>query len=377
MICTDLHSDLQSLLAEYDPSQVVFVIDEAVKHAPSAVSHQKSAFSLSVTEEGKSLATVQQIWDFLIERRITRRGVIVAVGGGVVTDLAGFAAATYQRGIAYVNVPTTLLAMVDASTGGKTGFNYGGLKNCIGAFHEPLATLIYPPFLATLPPREMLSGYAEMLKTGLIEYSPSRPRARHQPSAISHQKSEISKVRPALFHRLLQYDLETMPIDSLTPLIADCIGIKGRIVAADPRERNLRKALNLGHTFGHALEEMAIRHHGHGLSHQKSSVRSQILPHGYAVLYGLIAELYLSVTLAGCPREPLQQLTSLMLRYYGRPQCACSDRGQLIELMHRDKKNERAADINCTLIRSVGCPLTNQHITDAQAAEAWDYIFSL
>ena len=212
-------------------------------------------------------------------------------------------------------------------------------------------TLIYPPFLDTLPPQQFLSGFAEMLKTGLIASSPSERGSEG-----------------ALWYRLLQYDLDTMDTAALAPLIRDCIAVKERIVAADPDEQGPRKALNLGHTFGHALEEMSF-------VHRTSSLGS--LLHGYAVLYGLIAELYLSVTLLGCPHEPLQQLTLLMLRYYGRPVCKCSDRRQLITLMQQDKKNEHAAEINCTLLHAIGAPAINQTVTPAQAGEALEYLFSL
>ena len=161
----------------------------------------------------------------------------------------------------------------------------------------------------------------------------------------------------------MQYDLDTMPLDRLAPLIEQCIAAKNRIVSADPHEEGLRKALNFGHTFGHALEEV--------------SLQSSAISHGYAVVYGLIAELYLSVTKLGCPKEPLQQLTQLMLHYYGRPQCKCSDYDRLMTLMQQDKKNEHAAEINCTLIRNIGEPIINQVITPAEASEALDYLFSL
>jgi len=158
-----------------------------------------------------------------------------------------------------------------------------------------------------------------------------------------------------------------MPMETLTPLIEQCVAVKERIVREDPHEEGLRKVLNFGHTFGHALEEVT----GYGLQ------VTGAMPHGYAVVYGLIAELYLSVVLLGCPKEPLQQLTQLMLHYYGRPQCKCSDRAQLIALMQQDKKNERTAEINCTLLRNIGEPVINQVITPAQADEALDYLFSL
>lgn len=324
-----------TLASRYSRDQVVVVSIQI-----SDFSNQLSEFptlTIETSEEQKGLATVERIWDFLLEKGITRRGLLICIGGGVLTDLGGFAAATYKRGIDYINVPTTLLAMVDASSGGKTGFNYRGLKNVIGSFHAPVETLICPSLLATLSVREMLSGFGEMLKTGLLDN------------------------RQCLWNKLLQYDLERMDIDELTLLIEECVRVKEQIVAADPKEAGLRKTLNLGHTFGHALEEISLG----------------TIPHGYAVVYGLIAELYLSVIKLGCPREPLQQLTQLVLHYYGRPQCKCSDREQLIALMRQDKKNERTAEINCTLLQQIGEPVINQVINADEANEALEYLFAL
>ncbi len=335
MLCSDLHSALEPILARYEDSQIVVVRDEAVSGLGM------SELAIRVSEASKSLETVQQIWDFFFAQGLTRRALVIAIGGGVLTDIVGFAAATYKRGIDYLNIPTTLLAMTDASSGGKTGINYHGLKNSIGAFAQPIETLIWPGWLKTLPAKEFLSGFGEMLKTGLLSNR--------------------------LWNPLLQYDLDRMDIEELTPLITQGVAIKEQIVAADPHEEGLRKVLNFGHTFGHALEEVT----GDGLQ------VTGAMPHGYAVVYGLIAELYLSVVKLGCPKEPLQQLTQIMLHYYGKPQCKCSEREQLIRLMQQDKKNERAAEINCTLIRSVGDPVINQVITPDEAHEALDYLFSL
>ena len=341
MICDHLDRVLQDLTARYE--LVCVVGDARIQHSAFSIQLKEEwpALWLEVSEDKKSLETVQAIWDFLFAHSMTRRGVLMCIGGGVLTDMAGLAAATYKRGIDYINIPTTLLAMVDASTGGKTGINYGGLKNSIGVFAPPVETLIWPEWLKTLPAREFLNGYAEMLKTGLIT--------------------------DGLWDRLLQYDLERMEIVPLKPLISDCVAAKEYIVAQDPREEGWRKVLNLGHTFGHALEQISIQH----------AEVSHPMPHGYAVLYGLIAELYLSVTKLGCPKEPLQQLTQLMLHYYGRPVCNCKDREELIRLMQQDKKNERAAEINCTLIRDIGQPVINQILSIDEANEALEYLFSL
>ena len=333
MICKDIHSALATVSERYERGQVVVVRDVNVSFESVL-----PTLDLAVNETCKSLETVQHIWDFFFAHELTRRALVIAVGGGVLTDLVGFAAATYKRGIDYVNVPTSLLAMVDASTGGKTGCNYHGLKNSIGAFHAPVETLICSDFLCTLPAKEFLSGFGEMVKMGLVANDES------------------------LWAQIMQYDLDRMDAEALTPLIEACVRAKEAIVAQDPKEDGLRKVLNFGHTFGHALEE-------------KTSENP--IPHGYAVVYGLIAEMYLSVTKLGCPKEPMQQLTQLMLHYYGKPNCKCSDREKLIALMQQDKKNERAASINCTLIQAIGLPVINQVITVDEANEAWDYLFSL
>ncbi len=338
MSCEALNSALLPHLEGVEKDQICVVADKCLIRHPVWTGAQalqnRPVLWLEVTEENKSLETVSRIWDFLFEHAITRRGLLICIGGGALTDMGGFAAATYKRGMSYINVPTTLLAMIDAASGGKTGINYRGIKNSIGAFAAPRATILCPEWLSTLSPQQFLSGFAEMLKTGLIDGQ-------------------------ALWNGLLQYDLDKMDTASLSPLIADCMAVKQRIVAQDPQENGIRKVLNFGHTFGHALE------------------RKMQVPHGYAVLYGMIVELYLSVTRLGCPREPLQQLTRLMLQYYGKPACKCSDRDQLLALMQQDKKNEQAAQINCTLLQAVGTPLINQSISASDVNEALDYLFSL
>lgn len=329
------------VLNKYEKGQICVLADKKLIRHPewlaSTKLHDYPVMWIEVSEQDKSLETVSKIWDFLFEHGITRRGLLICIGGGILTDLGGFAAATYKRGIDYINIPTTLLAMIDASTGGKTGINYRGLKNSIGTFAPPVTVLIDPTWLSTLPTEQFLSGFGEMLKTGLLDEQ--------------------------LWSQLLQYDLEMMPTKGLNELIEQCLAIKARIVQEDPQETGTRKVLNLGHTFGHAIE---------AISFQQTAIH-----HGYAVVYGLIAELYLSVVKLGCNKEPLQQLTQIMLHDYGKPQCKCSDVQTLVKLMQQDKKNEHAGQINCTLLQAVGKPVINQEITEQEAVEAWEYLFSL
>lgn len=308
--------------------------------------------TLEAGERSKTLTSVQRVWDFLFKHRATREALLINLGGGMITDLGGFAAATYMRGIRFVNIPTTLLAMVDASSGGKTGIDYNGIKNGIGTFTQPLATLIHPNFLRTLPATELLSGFAEMLKHALI-------------------------ASPEEWIRLLQLAQEELPqaqfVAALSErgLLHNSIAIKEQVVAQDPREAGMRKILNFGHTIGHAIESTMLHHT------TPSYTTLHYASHGYCVLWGMVAEVYLSVVHAGCPREVLQQLTQIMLQWYGRPQCNCKQREELIQRMYQDKKNEANHSPNFTLLRAVGEPIINQHLSDTDINEALEYLFSL
>ena len=308
--------------------------------------------TIEAGEQSKNLASVQAVWDFMLKHRATREAVLINLGGGMITDLGGFAAATYMRGIRFVNIPTTLLAMVDASSGGKTGVDYQGIKNVIGTFTPPVATLIHPDFLRTLPSTELLSGFAEMLKHALI-------------------------ASPKEWIKLLQLAQEELPQEqfvealSSTGALQASIQIKENVVSQDPHEAGLRKILNFGHTVGHAIESTMLHHttpHYTMLHHTS---------HGYCVLWGMVAEVYLSVVHTGCPREVLQQLTQIMLQWYGRPQCDCKQREELIARMYQDKKNSANYPPNFTLLQEVGKPLINQYVKESDIDEALEYLFSI
>ena len=347
-----LHSltQLSSLLSDLPEGQLFVLTDSHTKvHCLPIFTESIGNFSyylltLEAGEVTKNLTSVQFVWDFLLKHHATREAVLVNLGGGMITDLGGFAAATYMRGIRFVNIPTTLLAMVDASSGGKTGFDYKGVKNVIGTFTPPLATLIHLDFLRTLPAEDLLSGFAEMLKHALIA-----------------SKGE--------WVNLLQLLQEELPHEQLvealgsTGVLQASIAIKEKVVAQDPHETGLRKILNFGHTVGHAIESAALEHNA--------------LPHGYCVLWGMVAEVYLSVVKLGCPREVLQQLTQIMLQYYGRPQCNCKQREQLIQRMYQDKKNSANRTPNFTLLRAVGEPEINQYVSEKDIDEALEYLFSI
>lgn len=285
----------------------------------------------------KTIDTLYKVWSALQERGATRHSLLLNLGGGMVTDLGGFAAATFKRGIRFVNIPTTLLAMVDAAVGGKTGINFGGLKNEIGAFCEADAVVIDTHFLSTLDAQNLRSGYAEMLKHALL--SGREMWVRH-----------------------LQFDLSAPDFAVLQHLVRESIEVKQHIVTEDPHEKGLRKALNLGHTIGHAIE-------AHYLSKQESSA----LLHGYAVAWGLVCALYISVAQSNLPTEVLHHTARFVFDYYGRPAIGCNDYDTLYDYMRHDKKN-RGAQINFTLLSDIGQILIDQQVDQTLIYESIDFL---
>lgn len=267
------------------------------------------------TDVHKTVDVLCSVWQALGEGGATRHSLLVCLGGGMVTDLGGFAAATFKRGIDFINVPTTLLAMVDAAVGGKTGINFNGLKNEVGVFREARAVVVDTQFLRTLDTENLRSGYAEMLKHALL--SDERMWAEH-----------------------LRFDLESPDYALLQRMVADSIALKRRIVEADPQEKGLRKALNLGHTVGHAFESLAMK-------------KGSPVLHGYAVAWGLAGELYLSATRLGFPTAMMRQTADFIRRGYGAFPFVCEDYEALYDLMLHDKKNV-AGVINFTLLGGAG-----------------------
>lgn len=251
----------------------------------------------------------------------------------MVTDLGGFAASTFKRGINYINIPTTLLSMVDASVGGKTGINFRGLKNEIGVFNNANTVILDTRFLSTLDAENIRSGYAEMLKHGLISNT-------------------------SMWAELLRFDLGNPDLKTLQNMVADSVKVKERIVEEDPTEKGIRKALNLGHTVGHSFESFALR--------------NQPVLHGYAVAWGLICELYLSVIKTGFPSDKMHQTVSFIKEYYGKMTITCDDYPTLLELMTHDKKNI-AGIINFTLLGEIGDIRINQTATKEEIFEALDF----
>ncbi len=295
---------------------------------------EATTIAIGATDDNKGLTSLTHVWQALQEGGATRHSLLLNLGGGMVTDLGGFAASTFKRGIAFINVPTTLLAMVDASVGGKTGINFGGLKNEIGVFNCSRSVVLDAVFLRTCDTPNILSGYAEMLKHGLI-------------SNVEH------------WAELLTFDLSDLDYPGLTRLVGKSVEVKERIVAEDPLEQGLRKALNLGHTVGHAFEALAM-------------AEGRTVLHGYAVAWGLVCELYLSALRLGFPKDRLQQTLSFIKEHYGGFAIDCRQYDRLYELMTHDKKNT-AGRINFTLLADIGDIRINQVVSKEDIVDMLDF----
>lgn len=290
--------------------------------------------TIGATDENKTLESLSHVWTELQRGGATRHSLMLNLGGGMVTDLGGFAASTFKRGIAYINVPTTLLSMVDASVGGKTGINFGGLKNEIGVFNCARSVILDTTFLRTLDYENLASGYAEMLKHGLI-----------------------SNVET--WAELMRFDLQQADYELLRTMVAKSVAVKERIVDEDPLEHGIRKALNLGHTVGHAFESLAM-------------AENRTVLHGYAVAWGLVCELYLSVRHTGFPKNKLWQTLQFVKENYGKFSFDCKQYDRLYELMTHDKKNT-AGVVNFTLLGEVGDIRINQTATREEIFDMLDF----
>ena len=385
IISQDIEHDLAQAIAETEHDRVFVLTDDITqecclpKVAVLLTKHNATTITIHHDDTNKTLATLADVWTALQRGGATRHSLLVNLGGGMVTDLGGFAAATFKRGINFINIPTTLLAMVDAAVGGKTGINFGGLKNEVGAFVNARYVIVNTCFLDTLDTANLCSGYAEMLKHSLI--SNAQMWAEH-----------------------VNFDILQPDLAELQRMVAASIAVKERIVADDPHEHGIRKALNFGHTIGHALEEFSMQQPGSAVvsarllplarartaptkqeaqkggavvSTAPTKPTNQIPPgallHGYAVAFGLIGELYISARKAGFPTARLHQTARFIRENYGAVAFTCDDYPTLLNLMRHDKKNT-SGTINFTLLHDIGDIRINQTATDEEIREALDFI---
>lgn len=356
IISRQLNRELATALSECEHDKLFVLTDEnTLEKCWPALSHYftlKDAHVITIPagDTHKDLESLTHVWQSMGEQGGTRHSCLINLGGGMVTDLGGFAASSFKRGLNFINIPTTLLAMVDASVGGKTGINFGGLKNEIGAFKKSRFVILDTDFLATLDTENMLSGYAEMLKHSLL--ATEEMWAEH----LSFDIAANSHTGNATSDNTQEPDYF---FEQLSELVRQNVEVKERIVTEDPNEYGIRKALNLGHTFGHAFESWSM-------------LRKPIL-HGYAVAFGLICELYLSTIKCGFPIDKMRQTVNFIREYYGRLSITCDDYGDLIQLMMHDKKN-MSGIINFTLLGGIGDIRINQTATVDEIKEALDFL---
>lgn len=316
------YEELNSFLKNRIPSSIFIIVDSNTREhcLPILLPRLETGSRIEIIEmdageEYKNIETCTGIWQVLSELETDRKSLIINLGGGVVTDLGGFVASTFKRGIAYINIPTTLLAMVDASVGGKTGVDLDNLKNQIGVITQPEMVLIDSRFLSTLPPAEMRSGLAEILKHGLI--------------ASRSYWNKASR-------------LKDLTLDDLDDLIRESVDIKTEVVTKDPREENLRKTLNFGHTFGHAIESYFLTHR-----------EKKKLLHGEAVAAGMIIACFLSSRVLNFSKTDAEEINKILFDLFPLIDLEENDFSSIIDLLKYDKKNAHG-DINFVLLKNIG-----------------------
>ncbi|WP_300439765.1 3-dehydroquinate synthase [Christiangramia sp.] len=335
------YSKLNEFLKKENPSRIFILVDSNThEHCLSDFLQkiqnevQTEVLEIEAGEEFKNLETCAGVWNALSELEADRKSLLINLGGGVVTDLGGFVASAFKRGIQFINVPTTLLSMVDASVGGKTGVDLGNLKNQIGIINQPEMVLIDSSYLSTLSPQEMRSGLAEILKHGLIA-----------------DESYWDRVS----------NLSDLDLSHLDEIIKQSVKIKGTIVDKDPFEQNIRKILNYGHTLGHAIESYCLTH-----------PEKKKLLHGEAIAAGMILETYLSVQLKNFPKEKLQNITRVIKNMYGKEEFSENDIEHIKKLMKFDKKNDRG-NINFVLLEDIGKPVCDIVVPEEIIQQAFDF----
>jgi 3-dehydroquinate synthase len=334
-------TQLNQHLKENSYSKIFIIVDQnTLEHCyPIFCSKIETTLEIELIqfdagEKNKNIDTCIGVWNALSELKADRKSLIINLGGGVVTDLGGFIASTHQRGISFINAPTSLLAMVDASIGGKTGVDLGNLKNQIGVINNPEMVLVDTVFLKTLPQNEMRSGLAEMLKHGLIS-------------------DEIYWTK--------MKDLSKLTTKDLDSLIHQSIDIKNNIVKKDPFEKGIRKSLNFGHTLGHAIE-----------SYHLESKKKKTLLHGEAIAIGIILASYISTIKTGFEKEKCIEIKNIITNIYGKKHFNQNEIKEIIELTKFDKKNTHG-NVNFVLLKNIGTTIIDQVVENQVIKESFDF----
>ena len=343
---TNVYSELNTYIKQRNPSKIFILVDTNTHDLclPQFMSNLESGeistevMEIPEGEDHKTIDICMGVWEAMSQYNADRQSLLINLGGGVVTDLGGFVASTYMRGIDYINVPTSLLAMVDASVGGKTGVDLGAVKNQVGVISEGAMVLIDVSFLGTLPQNQMISGFAEMLKHGLIT-----------------DKKYWTTLT----------NLQDLDISDLDQLIYDSVIIKNNVVAKDPTEKGLRKTLNFGHTLGHAIESYFL----------ENDSKTTLL-HGEAIAIGMILEAYLSTKMCGLSSDDLSEISDSILKTFSKIQFEEKDYEYILELMKHDKKNSHGV-IKFVLLEAIGKSKIDKEVSNEIILEAFKYYNTL
>lgn len=332
---------LEKKCFEENYSKIFVLVDSNTLEYCASTFLQNFPFEVEIIEieageEHKNLHTCFSVWEALSELGADRKSLLINLGGGVVTDLGGFVASTYMRGVDFVNIPTSLLAMVDASVGGKTGVDLGTLKNQIGVINTPKMLIIDTDFLQTLPSEELRSGLAEMFKHGLISNA-------------------------SYWNKLS--DLQQLTTDDLQQLIYESVIIKNEIVTQDPTEKSLRKTLNFGHTLGHAIESFCL----------ENPHRNRLL-HGEAIAIGMVLASFLSVEKVNFPKEKCEEIKKTLGQYFEKQHFTTDEIKNIISLLKFDKKTTHG-NINFVLLKDIAQPILDCQISSEEIFDAFQYYF--
>jgi len=338
-------SQLQEIITEYKKSGIYILVDENIRELCLPILKDKCngledamVIEIHSNESNKTIASVERIWQQLVVGNAVRNSLMICLGGGLTTDVGGFAASTFKRGISFIHIPTTLLAMVDASLGGKTGVNLNSIKNQIGVFALPKAVFIFEEFLKTLPARQKLSGYAEMLKHAMI-----------------HSEDLFTKLIILNSHEKVCNEAN----------ILESASVKMDIVNSDFTETGIRKALNFGHTIGHAIESYSQKYD------------SDPLLHGEAVAIGLICETFISMRMFGLDKNDLKRLSNLISWHFPHYRFKTKPGDELLALMCHDKKNSSSSQLNFSLLRKIGDPVYDQFPGEKLILESLHFYINL
>jgi 3-dehydroquinate synthase len=332
---------LNDFIVEKDYSSIFILVDENTEHncLPIFLSNFSNELNIEIIsieagEENKHIETCLGVWEALSELGADRKSLLINLGGGVVTDLGGFVASTFKRGIDFINIPTTLLSMVDASVGGKTGVDLGVLKNQVGVIINPKMVLVDQYYLKTLPAEEYRSGYAEMLKHGLIEDE-------------------------AYWKTLSNF--KNISTEEIASFIHHSVNIKNNVVLEDPYEHGLRKILNFGHTLGHAIESYCL-----------TNENKKTLLHGEAIAIGMILEAFLAKELTQLSSEECDEIKTVFNSIYPAVKFSSEEINEIIELLQYDKKNSHGK-IKFVLLKSIGKAIIDMEVSNELLLSSFEY----